>query len=330
MNAFEYASPTTKEQAAKLLGNSWGEAEVLAGGTDLLSLMKDHIVEPKRLVNIKSIKELGGISWSAKSGLRIGALVTIQELLDNPQVRREYSALSHAAEGITSPQIRNMGTVGGDLCQRPRCWYYRAGFGLLGTQENGAPLVPNGDNRYHAILGNSGPAYFVNPSSLAPALIAMNAKVRIFGARGQREVALEKFFVTPTANSGREYDLQPNEFVTDVVVPSMAGAKSATYEVRQKDSLDWPLATASVVITMSGRTVKAARIVMGHVAPTPYRSTEAENTLVGKAISEDVAEAAGKAAVEKAKALSKNGYKIQLAKVSVKRAILAAAKGGAR
>jgi xanthine dehydrogenase YagS FAD-binding subunit len=330
MNAFEYASPTTKEQAAKLLGNSWGEAEVLAGGTDLLSLMKDHIVEPKRLINIKSIKELGGISWSAKAGLRIGALVTIQELLDNPQVRREYAALAHAAEGITSPQIRNMGTVGGDLCQRPRCWYYRAGFGLLGTQENGEALVPTGDNRYHAILGNGGPALFVNPSSLAPALIAMNAKVRIFGAKGQREVALEKFFVTPTSNSMREYDLQPNEFVTEIVVPTMAGAKSATYEVRQKDSLDWPLATASVVITMSGKTVKAARIVLGHVAPTPYRSTEAESALAGKTISEEVAEAAGKAAVEKAKALSKNGYKIQLAKVSVKRAILAAAKGGTR
>jgi xanthine dehydrogenase YagS FAD-binding subunit len=330
MNAFEYASPTSKEQAVKLLGNSWADAEVLAGGTDLLSLMKDHIVEPKRLVNIKSIKELGGISWTAKTGLRIGTLVTIQELLDNPQIRKEYAALIHAAEGISSPQIRNMGTVGGDLCQRPRCWYYRSGFGLLGTQESGEPLVPNGDNRYHAILGNSGAALFVNPSSLAPALIAMNAKVRIFGAKGQREVALEKFFVTPTSSSQREYDLQPNEFVTEIIVPPMARAKSATYEVRQKEALDWPLATASVVLTMTGNTVKVARIVLGHVAPTPWRSSEAETALVGKVVSEQVAEAAGKAAVEKAKALSKNGYKIQLAKVSVKRAILAAAKGGAR
>jgi xanthine dehydrogenase YagS FAD-binding subunit len=330
MNAFEYASPTTKEQAAKLLGNSWGEAEVLAGGTDLLSLMKDHIVEPKRLVNLKSIKELGELSWSAKAGLRIGALVTIQELLDNPQVRRVYGALAQAAEGITSPQIRNMGTVGGDLCQRPRCWYYRAGFGLLATQESGEALVPTGDNRYHAILGNGGPALFVNPSSLAPALIAMNAKARIYGAKGEREVALENFFVAPTSSSQREYALQPNEFITEIIVPAMAGAKSATYEVRQREALDWPLATASVVLTLSGRTVKAARVVLGHVAPTPYRSTEAENALVGKAINEEVAEAAGKAAVEKAKALSKNGYKIQLAKVSVKRAILAAAKGGTR
>jgi xanthine dehydrogenase YagS FAD-binding subunit len=330
MNAFEYASPTTKEQAVKLLGNSWGEAEVLAGGTDILSLMKDRIVEPKRLVNIKSIKELGGISWSAKSGLRIGALVTLQELLDNPQVRREYRALTEAAEGITSPQIRNMGTVGGELCQRPRCWYYRAGFGLLATQENGEALVPKGDNRYHAILGNNGSALFVNPSSLAPALIAMNAKVRIFGAKGQRDVALEGFYVAPSSSSQREYALQSNEFITEIIVPAMAGAKSATYEVRQREALDWPLTTASVVLTMSGKAVKAARIVLGHVAPTPYRSMEAEGVLAGKVISEEVAEAAGKAAVENAKALSKNGYKIQLAKVSVKRAILAAAKGGTR
>ncbi len=328
MNAFEYASPTTKEQAVKLLGSSWGDAEALAGGTDLLSLMKDFIVTPKRLVNLKEIKELRGVTWSAKAGLRIGATVTIQELLDSPQLR-EYKAITQAAEGITSPQIRAMGTAAGDLCQRPRCWYYRAGFGLLATNE-GKPLIPDGDNRYHAILGNSGPAYFVNPSSLAPALIALNAKVRIFGASGQREVALENFFATPKSDNDREYDLKPNEIVTEILVPPLAGAKSATYEVRQKEALDWPLATASVVLTMNGKTVKAARIVLGHVAPTPWRSMEAEKALVGQAITEESADAAGKAAVEQAKGLSRNAYKIQLAKVSVKRAILAAAKGGLR
>lgn len=328
MNAFEYASPTTKEQAVNLLGNSWADAAVLAGGTDLLSLMKDFIVTPKRLVNLKEIKELRGVTWSAKAGLRIGATVTIQELLDSPQLR-EYKAITQAAEGITSPQIRAMGTAAGDLCQRPRCWYYRAGFGLLAKSENGQPLVPNGENRYHAILGNGGPAYFVNPSSLAPALIALNAKVRIFGPQGQREVALENFFTSPKTDADREYDLKPNEFITDILVPPLAGAKSATYEVRQKEALDWPLATASVVLTMNGNNVKAARIVLGHVAPTPWRSMDAEKALVGQAISEATAEAAGKAAVAQAKGLSKNDYKIQLAKVAVKRAILAA-KGGTR
>ena len=330
MNAFEYASPTTKEQAVKLLGNSWQDAEVLAGGTDLISLMKDRIVEPKRLVNIKGIKELGGISLKAGSGLRLGATATIQELLDNPQVKRSYAALAHAAAGITSPQIRNMGTIGGDLCQRPRCWYYRAGFVLLATHAEGEPLVPSGDNRYHAILGNNGPAYFVNPSSLAPALIAMNAKVRIFGSKGQHEVALEKFFQSPKSNNDREYDLKPGEFVTEIIVPQLGSALSATYEVRQKEALDWPLAAASVVLTMSSGKVKTARIVLGHVAPTPWVSMEAAKALEGKAITEETAEVAGKAAVADAKSLGKNGYKIQLAKVAVKRAVLAAAKGGAR
>lgn len=329
MRGFEYANPTTTEQAVALLGGSWADAEVLAGGTDLLSLMKDDVVHPKRLVNIKDISELRGIKAS-KAGLRIGATVTIQELLDNAQIARDYPAVVDAAEGITSPQIRSMGTVGGDLCQRPRCWFYRAGFGLLAKDATGEPMVPHGDNRYHAILGNTGPAYFVNPSSLAPALIAYGASVRIHGPKGRREVALEKFFVAPQSDSAREYDLKPGEIVTEVVVPSGIGAKSATYEVRQREALDWPLAAASVALKMSGGKVTSARVVLGHVAPTPWRATAAEAALTGKTVNEDVAKAAGEAAVSGAKSLGRNAYKIQLARVAVKRAILAAARGGAK
>jgi xanthine dehydrogenase YagS FAD-binding subunit len=330
MRAFEYASPKTAEQAVRLLGNTESEAQVLAGGTDLLSLMKDDIVTPARLINIKEITELRGIRVSPGRGLRIGALATMQEIVDNAALRRSYSAIAEAAEGITSPQIRAMGTVGGDLCQRPRCWYYRAGFGLLAKDQNGKPLIPTGDNRYHAILGNSGPAYFVNPSSLAPALIALGATVKILGPGGGREVALEKFYRTPQSDSEREYDLKPNEIITEIVVPPPGLVRSATYEVRQKESLDWPLASASVVLAISGNTVKKARVVMGHVAPIPWRATSAEEALVGKAITEEVARESGAAAVNGSKSLGRNGYKIQLARVAVKRAILEAAKGGRR
>jgi len=329
MRGFEYANPTTKEQAVALLGGSWADAEVLAGGTDLLSLMKDDIVHPKRLVNIKGIPELRGIK-ATKGGLSIGATATIQELLDAPQIRREYPAIAQAADGITSPQIRSMGTVGGDLCQRPRCWYYRAGYGLLAKDASGTPLVTTGDNRYHAILGNAGPAYFVNPSSLAPALIAYGASLRIQGAKGSREVAAEKFFVMPQSNDQREYDLKPGEFVTEIVLPLPGGSRSATYEVRQKEALDWPLAAASVALKMTGGKVTSARIVLGHVAPTPWRATGAEEALIGKTINEDVARAAGDAAVSGAKSLGRNAFKIQLARVAVKRALLAAAVGGAK
>ena len=327
MRAFEYASPTTKEQAVALLGTRWGEREVLAGGTDLLSLMKDAVSEPRRLVNIKGIKELEGIQYDASTGLRLGALATFQELIENESVRKEYPSLLEAATGVTAPQIRNVGTVGGDLCQRPRCWYFRGGMGLLAQDSSGKSLVIDGQNKYHAILGNAGPAYFVSPSSLAPALIALGAKVRIVGQKGAREIAVEKFFQTPKSNDEREYILRPNELVTDILVPPAAGARNATYEVREREALDWPLAAASVSLKMNGTRVASARVVLGHVAPVPWPAPEAEKLLAGKTISAKVAEQAGAAAVTGAKSLSQNGYKIQLARVAVKRAILRAAEG---
>lgn len=329
MRAFEYASATTKEQAVGLLGASWDDAAVLGGGTDLISLMKDDVVHPKRLINIKEIKDLHGTRQRSDKMLTLGAATTLQELVDDAQVSG-YRALVQAAESISSQQIRAMATVGGNLCQRPRCWYYRAGYGLLARDSNGEPLVPTGDNRYHAILGNEGPAYFVSPSSLASALIAYDAKLVVFGPKGAREVPVAQFFVIPKAEGEREHDLKPNEIVTLVLLPPAPGVKSATYKVHQKEGLDWPLASASVALRMDGDKVSAARVVLGHVAPIPWRSPEAEAAIVGKTISEATAQAAGEAAVSKAKALSGNGYKIQLARVAVKRAILDAARGGAK
>jgi len=324
MQKFEYASPTTKEQTVGLLGKSWGETEVLAGGTDLLSLMKDFIVTPKRVVNIKGVTELSLIRTPRNGSATIGALVTIEQLIDT--LGRGFPAIAQAAKGITSPQIRNMGTIGGDLLQRPRCWYYRAGFGLFAKGENGEALVPGGDNRYHAILGNDGEAKFVNPSSLAPALIALNAKIKIFGPSGEREVAADKFFVTPKSSDDREYDLKPDEIVTWISIPPALGVRNATYEVRQREALDWPLAAASVALTLdAAKKVKAARVVLGHVAPIPWLADDAAQSLIGKAITEDVAAEAGKRAVAKATPLSRNAYKAQLASVAVKRALLQAA-----
>lgn len=330
MRGFEYANPTTTEQAVALLGGSWADAEVLAGGTDLLSLMKDDVVHPKRLVNIKDIRELGGITVGKDRSLRIGALVTIQELADHPKVREAFPVIAMTASEIAGPQIRNMGTVGGNLCQRPRCWYYRAGFGLLAKDASGEPLVLTGDNRYHAILGNAGPAYFVSPSTLGTLFIALGGTVRLFGPKGKREIPVEKFFVIPQSENQREHDLGPNEIVTEIVLPALAGVKAATYEVRQKDAMDWPLALASVALSLNGNKVRSARVVMGYVAPVPWRSKEAEDALIGKAITEETAKAAGEAAVSGAKSLGRNAYKIQLARVAVKRAILAAARGGAK
>ena len=325
MQEFEYASPTTKAQAVALLSQTRGETEVLAGGTDLLSLMKDFIVTPKRVVSLKAIPELKGLTFSAAGGLRIGAMTTFQELLDSPTVRRNYRSIWQAVEGVTSPQIRSVGTAGGDLCQRPRCWYYRAGFGLLAKDEGGKALVPDGDNRYHAIFGNEGPAYFVSASSLGPALISLAAKVKVFGPKGERTLTAEEFFTTPKSDADREYVLGSQEIVTDILVPAATGIRNATYEVRQKEALDWPLAAASVAFKLNGKNVEAARITLGHVAPVPWRSKAAEQAISGKAVTEETAAAAAEAAVTAAKPLSRNSYKVQLARVAVKRAILAAA-----
>jgi xanthine dehydrogenase YagS FAD-binding subunit len=332
MRAFEYVSPSNKEQVATLLGD---DAAILAGGTDLLGLMKDDIVTPSRLVNIKEIEALRGISYRPGNGLRIGALVTIAELAQAKSELALYPAMVEAANEAASPQIRNLATIGGNMCQRPRCWYFRNGMGLLPVAPNGKSMLVEGDNRYAAVLGNDGPAYFVSPSTIAPVLIAYGAKIRLYSAKaggsGVRELPLEKFFVTPKSQGQREHDLRPGEMVMEIVVPPPAqNLKVSSYEVRQKAAFDWPLATATVALEMNGDNVGSARVVLGHVAPVPWVSPEAALSLTGKSITDATAKAAGDAALAAAKPLRQNQYKITLAKVAVKRAILNAhSTGGA-
>jgi xanthine dehydrogenase YagS FAD-binding subunit len=325
MRAFEYASPATKEQAVGLLSDSFNNAAILAGGTDLLALMKDDIVHPRRLVNVKELKELRGITWRAHTGLHIGALATLHEISEHAEVRRQFPALAEACADAASPQIRFMATIGGNLAQRPRCWYFRNGMGLLAQDQSGKSLVPEGDNRYHAILGNQGPAYFVSPSSVAPLLIALNATVRFFGPRGARQLLLEQFFRIPKSANEREHDLRPNELITEITIPPAPNVRAAHYEVRQKEAFDWPLATASVALKMTGKTIDSARVVLGHVAPIPWLSAEAADALTRKTADEDNVNEAARVALSKARSLGDNGYKIQLARVALKRAVLKAA-----
>jgi xanthine dehydrogenase YagS FAD-binding subunit len=331
MQAFEYASATKKEQVAALLGD---QGAILAGGTDLLALMKDDVVTPKRLVNVKHIDGLRGVTYQPGNGLRIGALTTLQEISESVNDLSAYPVLTEAVNEAASPQIRNLATIGGNMCQRPRCWYFRNGMGLLPTTKDGKSMVVEGDNRYAAILGNDGPAYFVSPSTIAPVLIAFGAKIRIYSAKasgtGVRELPLEKFFVIPTSEGQLEHDLKPDEMVIELIVPPPSKSlKAATYEVRQRAAFDWPLSMASVALEMDGNTVKSARVVLGHVAPIPWVSPEAAQALVGKTITPDTAMAAANAAVAQAKPLSRNKYKITLTKAAVKRAVLNAAAGRA-
>ena len=329
MQSFEYAHPASVKEAVALLGPHWTDAEILAGGTDLLSRMKDYVSAPKRVVSLQGLSDLQGITAGTKE-TSIGATVTLTELATNDSVRGTFPGVAQAAEGIAGPQTRNMATVGGNLCQRPCCWYFRAGYGLLALDAHGKSLVPNGDNRYHAILGNSGPAYFVSPSSLAPALMAVNATVHLASPRGARAVPVADFFITPRTSAEREHILAADEVLTRVTIPAASRTlRTASTEIRERTAIDWALVCASVALEMNGSTVRSARIVMGHVAPVPWRAPLAEQALAGHAVTEELATKAGDAAVHGAKPLSGNAYKVQLARIAVKRAVLAAAQQGA-
>jgi len=316
MRAFEYTSPKTVGEAVEML--SVEGAAALAGGTDLLSLMKDGAAAPSRLVNIKGIAELRGVH-ETDAGLRIGAATRLGSVAGVRAVQDSFPAVVHAIAGVGSRQVLSMRTVGGDLCQRPRCWYFRAGFGLV-PMHDGQSMAKIGDNRYHAIFGNDGPAAFVNPSSLAPALIALGATLTVVGSDGERSLPAADLYRIPASSDESELTLGPAEIVTAVTIP-MGSSRNATYEVRNRQGMDWPLVTASVAVGAGG-----ARVVLGHVAPTPWPSAAAANALSG-GITEASAAAAGDAAAAGASPLSGNGYKVQLARVAVKRAAMAAMEG---
>ena len=321
MKAFAYVNATNEKEALAALAKAErGRVLPMAGGMDLLGLAKDYIVSPEKIVSIRNLDQTIA---SADGGLRIGAATKIVELVEHAQVRKMYPALVTAAEEVGTPQIRNVGTVGGNMMQRPRCWYFRnEEFNCL-KKGGSRCFAVDGENQYHAIFGD-GPCHIVHPSSLAVPVIAYGGRFRVAGPKGAREIDAGQFFQMPNQNLYGESVLQPDEIVTHVVLPA-PGQRSATYEVRFKQSHDWPLAAASVNLVMAGPAVKSARIVMGAVAPIPWRVPAAERVLAGKAITEAIAAEAANAAVAGARPMSGNAYKIQIAKTAVKRAILAAA-----
>jgi xanthine dehydrogenase YagS FAD-binding subunit len=323
MKAFEYAAPATVEEAVNLLGAP--NAAALAGGTDLLGRAKDYVTSPDRVVYVKDIKEIRGISGDAKAGgLTIGAGTRLSEIVHHAGIKEAYPALWQATAEVGSEQIRNMSTVGGNLLQRPRCWYYRSGFGLLGMKD-GKSMVRAGDNRYHSIFMTDGDALFVSPSSLAVALIALNATAKIRGAKGERSVNVAEIYQVPKGESDSELTVQPGEILTSVTIP--AAGKNAAYEARQKQAQDWPLVMAAVNLTFSGESVSNSRIVLYGVAPVPYRCQAAERAIFGKSVNPETAAAAGEAAIQGAKPLSMNGYKVPLTRTVVKRALIRAVDG---
>jgi xanthine dehydrogenase YagS FAD-binding subunit len=335
MNAFEWINPGTIAEAVAALKTAPGfvdpddAARPIAGGQDLLTTMKDYITRPARVVNLKSIRGLDKITPDGKGGLRIGALVTLTQLEEHPLVRRNFPGLSEAAHSIATPQIRNLGTVGGNLCQRPRCWYFRLEEAVCLKKGGSECFAATGENKYNAILGG-GPSYIVHPSDLAPMLLALGGSVSVSGPNGKRIVALEKFFTLPAdGNLRRENVLQNDELITEIHVPSSKfAAQSAYLKFKERDSLDFALSAVAAAVALGpNKTVTEARLVLGGVAPVPWRSPKAEAVLIGNTMNSEVLATVARLALEGAAPLEHNAYKIPLTQTLVRRALARA--GGA-
>jgi len=329
MKAFEWISPTSINEAVSALRSAPVPADVddaarpIAGGQDLLTTMKDYITRPARVVNLKGIRRLDRIVADGKGGLRIGALVTLSQLEEHPVVRSNFPGLSEAAHSIATPQIRNLGTVGGNLCQRPRCWYFRLEEAVCLKKGGSECFAATGENKYNAILGG-GPSYIVHPSDLAPMLLALGGSVSVMGADGKRMVPLDKFFTLPAeGNLRRENVLKNDELITEIYVPASKFAAHSTYlKFKERDSLDFAIAAVAAAVALgANKTFTEARLVLGGVAPIPWRVPRAEAALIGKTMNDDLLANAAQIALEGAKPLAKNGYKIPLTQTLVRRAL---------
>jgi xanthine dehydrogenase YagS FAD-binding subunit len=324
MPNFSYVRIRSLKEATEHLSSDG--ARVHAGGTDLLGCLRDNVFVAKKIVSITGLKNLRGIEETKEGGLRIGALTTITEIADSKKVRDRYPALAKAASEVASPQLRNQGTVAGNLCQKPRCWYYRGEFHCL--RKGGSTCYAyQGENQFHCIFGSGGICYITHPSDTAPALVAYQATLRIVGPKGTRLLPIEKFYVLPSQDVRKETVLKSNEILTEILLPPQPkGVLSSYRKVRARQSWDFALAGVALALKLKEDRVEKARVVLSGAAPIPWRSKEAEQVLTGNALNTDTITRAVNAALKKAETLEKNSYKIPLFKGMLEEELQAIAK----
>ena len=326
MKSFTNVNPKNRQEVMALLKKAAEEqqtASLAGGGSDLLGMIKDDLVAPDVVVNLKDLEGLREIEPHSQ-GVRIGGLVTLQELSQHPLIRSQYTVLAEAAGTVATPQIRNVGTVAGNICQRPWCWYFRQGFPCFKHGGDRCYSVV-GQNQLHAIFGG-GPSFIVHPSDTAPALMALEARFRIAGPDGERVVPASDFFVLPREEVSRENILGPDEVLIEIELPPARQNVESTY-VKIMDREAWTHAVLSVaaVLEIDQGVCRMARIVLGAVAPIPWHLPHVERMLVGQRITTELAGNAGQAAVSQAQPLAKNGYKIPLTEALVRRTLLSLA-----
>ena len=330
MNRISWFEATSLEEAQKevdstvsnLLSGADGTAVMKSGGIDVLDLMKEGLIAPEKIVNIRNIPGLDTISFDEKQGLTIGSNVTLSELESHADIKSTYLALHQAVAKAATPQLRNMSTIGGNLAQRTRCWYFRSIHHRCLRKGGISCFAKNGENEYHAVI-NNGTCASVHASSIATALMAFGASIEIASADGTREVAMERFFVAPYQQPTTENVLRSGEIITRIKVPSVS-KRTKSYYIKQgaRESYDWALADVAFVAEITGSKCKNARVVLGAASPVPMRSEEAETVLNERGITESSAQAAAEAAMERATPMEKNGYKVAIFKSIVKRAVL--------
>ncbi len=319
MRNFKIAEPQTLNQVLTFLFAKKENYYLLAGGTDLLGEIKEEIIQPEVVVDLKNMTDLSYIKKD-KDGFRIGALTTLAELAENPLIKKDYPGLHQAANSISTPQLRNMGTVGGNLCQRPRCWYYRDPQIKCRKKGGSRCFAFKGRNKYHAILGG-GLCYIVHPSDLAPMLIALDAEISISSSKGEKTIPLADFFALPKVNVLKENLLEADEVLREVKIPyPRSGEKTTYYKLKERGTWDFALVSAAVKASISGGVFTNIRIILGGVAPVPWRLAQAENSLRGKKISENLLKQATREALKEAKPLEENEYKKELVEAVVSRA----------
>jgi xanthine dehydrogenase YagS FAD-binding subunit len=297
---------------------------VHAGGTDLVGCLRDGVFTAKTLVSVSGLKELRGIVSAPAGGLRIGALTTHGQIVADKTIKESYAALAQASAAVASPQLRNQGTIGGNLCQRPRCWYFRGDFQCL---RKGGDLcyALGGENQYHAVFGGD-KCVVVHPSDTAPALFALGARVRIAGPGGSRVLPLSSFFVGPAKNVSKETILEKNEILTEILLPAAEpGLRSSYRKVRARGAWDFALAGMAVALLMKDGEIARARVVFSGVAPVPWRSQPVEDAITGKALTPEVVATAAEAGVRGAEPLERNAYKVPLLKGIITESLLALA-----
>lgn len=319
MKEFKLAQPQNLAQVTSLPPDK--KIFLMAGGTDLLDEIKNETIDPEVVVDLKSIPGLSYIN-SAQEGVRIGAMTRVSELAGDPTIKTKYPVLHEASLSLATPQLRNVGTVGGNLCQRPRCWYYRDPLVECRKKGGSRCFATNGRNRYHAILGG-GTCYIVHPSDLAPALICLDAEVTLATAGGDKTLALEEFYAPPQVNVLKENILRPNEILKEIRIPTAKSGEISTYvKLKERGTWDFAIASAAVCGILSGNMFTDIKIVLGGVAPIPWRLEKAEKLLKGKSVNEDLVKNAAIEALEDAQPLKENAYKQDLAAAVVSRAVL--------